>query len=348
MGVFGDRLRREREMRGVTLEEISESTKISKRSLQAMEEEDFDLLPGGIFNKGFVRAYARFLGIDEEQAVADFLAVSNEQQAAEDKFPLELNDNAQQPPLNPKRSLLPVILALVVLVAVAGAWTFWNKHKAQENAAESQSNPVSKASDQPGSAPVTPPANNSNGASSPANQTAENPNSAGPDRQNPSAESTTSGNGSSAAAERTSGERSSNERPAGERTSDKRPAKPLAAQPPPATDSTGKKNPSTEFSGANEQSSLDSADPAQASKAFTVSVKATEDSWISIVADGKQKMEGILNAEKQQSVRAGKELVLVTGNAGGIEVSYNGKPMAPLGKKQQKKTVTFTTHGIQQ
>ena len=76
MGAFGDRMRREREMRGVTLEEISESTKISKRALQALEEEDFDLLPGGIFNKGFVRAYARFLGIDEEQAVADFLAVS--------------------------------------------------------------------------------------------------------------------------------------------------------------------------------------------------------------------------------------------------------------------------------
>src|SRR5205807_8344371 len=138
MGVFGDRLRREREMRGVTLEEISESTKISKRSLQAMEEEDFDLLPGGIFNKGFVRAYARFLGIDEEQAVADFLAVSNEQQSQVDKFPLELHDEVNRPPLNPKRSLLPVIVALLVLVAVAGAWTFWTKHKARENAAESQ------------------------------------------------------------------------------------------------------------------------------------------------------------------------------------------------------------------
>ena len=76
MGSFGDRMKREREMRGIKLEEIAESTKIGKRNLVALEEEHFDQLPGGIFNKGFVRAYARFLGLDEEQAVNDFLAAS--------------------------------------------------------------------------------------------------------------------------------------------------------------------------------------------------------------------------------------------------------------------------------
>src|SRR5258708_39330726 len=46
--------------------------------LQALEEENFDHLPGGIFNKGFVRAYARYVGLDEEQAVADYLEASGE------------------------------------------------------------------------------------------------------------------------------------------------------------------------------------------------------------------------------------------------------------------------------
>ena len=78
MGSFGERLQREREMRGITLEEIADSTKIGTRSLRALEQEDFDKLPGGIFNKGFVRAYARYLGIDEEQAVVDFLAAAGE------------------------------------------------------------------------------------------------------------------------------------------------------------------------------------------------------------------------------------------------------------------------------
>src|SRR5438105_5605095 len=72
----GERLKRERELRGIKLEEIAESTKVGKRNLVALEEEEFGQLPGGIFNKGFVRAYAKFLGLDEEQAVNDFLAAS--------------------------------------------------------------------------------------------------------------------------------------------------------------------------------------------------------------------------------------------------------------------------------
>src|SRR5256886_17076883 len=76
-GAFGERMRREREMRGIKLEEIAESTKIGKRNLEALEQERFDQLPGGIFNKGFVRAYAKYLGLDEEQAVNDFLAAEN-------------------------------------------------------------------------------------------------------------------------------------------------------------------------------------------------------------------------------------------------------------------------------
>jgi cytoskeletal protein RodZ len=77
MASFGERIKRERELRGVSLEEIAESTKIGKRNLEALETEDFDKLPGGIFNKGFVRAYAKYLGLDEDQAVTDFLAAEN-------------------------------------------------------------------------------------------------------------------------------------------------------------------------------------------------------------------------------------------------------------------------------
>ena len=78
MGSFGEKLQREREMRSISLDEIAESTKISARMLRALEEEEFEKLPGGIFNKGFVRAYSRYLGLDEEQAVADYLAAEAE------------------------------------------------------------------------------------------------------------------------------------------------------------------------------------------------------------------------------------------------------------------------------
>lgn len=80
MGAFGDKLRKQREQRGIALDAISNTTKISTRMLRAIEEEHFDQLPGGVFNKGFVRAYARQVGLDEEEAITDYLAALRESQ----------------------------------------------------------------------------------------------------------------------------------------------------------------------------------------------------------------------------------------------------------------------------
>ena len=75
---FGEKLRKEREQRKITLDDISSTTKISTRMLRALEDEHFDELPGGVFNKGFVRAYARHIGLDEEQAITDYLDATNQ------------------------------------------------------------------------------------------------------------------------------------------------------------------------------------------------------------------------------------------------------------------------------
>jgi cytoskeletal protein RodZ len=63
---FGKELRTERESRGIELDTISDSTKISGRYLAALEEDHFEQLPGGVFNKGIVRSYARVVGLDED------------------------------------------------------------------------------------------------------------------------------------------------------------------------------------------------------------------------------------------------------------------------------------------
>ncbi|MGA8271522.1 MAG: RodZ domain-containing protein [Candidatus Sulfotelmatobacter sp.] len=78
MGVFGEKLRKQREARALSLDAISTTTKISIRMLRAIEDEHFDLLPGGVFNKGFVRAYARQIGLNEEEAVSDYLIALRE------------------------------------------------------------------------------------------------------------------------------------------------------------------------------------------------------------------------------------------------------------------------------
>jgi cytoskeletal protein RodZ len=73
MGKFGDTLRQEREFRGITLDTITQVTKISNRHLQALEQEHFEVLPGGVFNKSMVREYARVVGLDQEEWVGRYL-----------------------------------------------------------------------------------------------------------------------------------------------------------------------------------------------------------------------------------------------------------------------------------
>lgn len=115
MGTFGENLRREREMRGVTLEEIRDATKISLRTLQALEADKFDKLPGGIFTRSFVRAYAKYLGLDEESVLAEFQLV-----APASAQPTNLVRMSQQRPARPEggsRAGLRSLLAALLLLA---------------------------------------------------------------------------------------------------------------------------------------------------------------------------------------------------------------------------------------
>jgi cytoskeleton protein RodZ len=82
---FGEELRRERLSRGIALESISGSTKIVTRYLTALENENFEVLPGGILSKGIVRGYARAVGLDESAWVERFLAARNQKGFRDDE-----------------------------------------------------------------------------------------------------------------------------------------------------------------------------------------------------------------------------------------------------------------------
>lgn len=69
---FGEELRREREIRGISLKEIADATKISKRFLEAIERNDHKTLPAPVFTRGFVREYARYLGLNSEEVVSRY------------------------------------------------------------------------------------------------------------------------------------------------------------------------------------------------------------------------------------------------------------------------------------
>jgi cytoskeleton protein RodZ len=149
---FGAKLKLEREKRKITLEQISVSTKIGTRMLQALEEDNFNQLPGGIFNRGFVRAYSRFLGLDEDQTIADYMQASGDalpaatetaaygdgsrENAAHEDATRENKDKDKVSRLEatadaPTRQV-PWGVFAAVLLAVALALSFWS-HRRREH-----------------------------------------------------------------------------------------------------------------------------------------------------------------------------------------------------------------------
>lgn len=126
---LGAQLKLQRERRGITLEQISQTTKIGTRFLQALEEDHFQQLPGGIFNKGFIRAHARCVGIDEDQAVADYLAATGatlpKPEAPAEGPPIEIVPR----PARPTAANFPWgVFATLLLIAAFGVslWGFYS------------------------------------------------------------------------------------------------------------------------------------------------------------------------------------------------------------------------------
>src|SRR5439155_203808 len=136
MGSFGENLRREREMRGISLDEIASSTKISIRFLQAMENDEFASLPGGIFRRSFIRSYAKYLGLDEEQVIAEYQMTAQ----PKDVEISRLMFSSSYGPRPERRSFfLPVLLAVAM---VAGAYALFHyAHRPEESPAAAPSGP---------------------------------------------------------------------------------------------------------------------------------------------------------------------------------------------------------------
>jgi len=155
MGSFGENLRREREMRGVTLQEISAATKISVRFLKSIENEEFSRLPGGIFSRSFVRAYARYLGLDEDPLLEEY------QQAANSKADVDLTQlsppRAFSRPQRPSRHALWAVVVAVGLLALG--FTLWRySHRPLPVPVASQSPPAGSPAPPTSSSPKGPPA----------------------------------------------------------------------------------------------------------------------------------------------------------------------------------------------
>jgi len=169
---FGEELRREREIRGISLKEIADATKISRRFLEAIERNDHQTLPAPVFTRGFVREYARYVGLNAEDMVNRYNFAASRDDRIEkppelQKYPqTPVRDISPKPP--PKRgipsafallnrNLIAVTVIVAALVGVAW-WAVQHRRFEFDNGAETTASvPISTGVAIPSPAIAPPP-----------------------------------------------------------------------------------------------------------------------------------------------------------------------------------------------
>jgi cytoskeleton protein RodZ len=234
MASLGQDLKRERELRGISLQEIADSTRISLRFLQAVEEDRLDIIPGPFFVRAILRSYARSIGLDENQVLNRY------QERVMFEEQLEYQEARKRPSLpprlpRPKKAVVLVVgsIALVGIAALLYLFVF----SSRESGRVPQKSPVQAKPE------VTTPA-----LSVPSPQLSQEP-------------------------------------------------------------------------VVEERKSLD------------LDFSFLEDTWIRVSADGQTLWDGIKKSGESLQVKAEKEVVLDTGNAGGMSFTINGENAKPLGPR---------------
>jgi cytoskeletal protein RodZ len=387
LGAFGEKLRKQREQRGIELDAISNTTKISTRMLRALEDEHFDQLPGGVFNKGFVRAYARHVGLDEQEAVSDYLAALRESQVQDqqilpnfrapaanrddsvvataktsaqvleekprreprppqlstmraqtanppvERFPKKYPAGAVfEPPVKPSVSIPWEKLAAALLLVALGL-AFWSFRRHRRPDTELQPS-ASTQSAVPFSSPTsTPLPDHALSVEIPAAK----------DRAEATVQVATPPPTSAASLTTTPKTSSTPTPPA---------SSPIASPNPPSTTPAPTKSapanlPDEDATPVATSVPKRSAHPAaKPVLTFTLLIRATETSWVSITADGNPVAAETLIAPAGTSVRAAHEIVVRAGNAAGINFVLNGKPIPARGSEGEAKTYVFDSTGL--
>jgi cytoskeleton protein RodZ len=228
---LGEVLRKQRKARGISLVEVSEHTKVGKRYLEALENGEYSLLPGESYIRGFLRAYAKYLELDDEALLRQYLEFRQQEAQRPESYPDRIRERGE---VNPS-----VWSALVVILVLAGLgigfFLFWPSSLKVKPDSKSDALPLQAA----------------------------NPN-------------------------------------------------PVVA------------------AGGNTGDDL------------TFKVRAKEKTWITIMVDGRQEPDITLAANEERAWTGKERFVLWTGNAGGIEVTFNGEVQPPLGQSGEvRKEVVF-------
>ena len=134
---LGEKLRQAREARGISISEVAEQTRISALYLEAIENNDYRTLPGGIFNKGFVKSFAKFVGVDEQEALQDYSHLLAEQGAESTDDPKTYRPEVLTDDYS-RSSMLPTLIFAVIILGLLTGGILWGLNYYQN----SQNQPV--------------------------------------------------------------------------------------------------------------------------------------------------------------------------------------------------------------
>ena len=151
-GSLGQQLRRAREALGVSLRDVSEQTRITMRHLEAIEADDYKHLPGGIFNKSFIKSYARHVRFDEQRALELYARTARERGEGTDEVAttpqrsrVYTSEAARSPLVT--YGLSAIIVGILILIVYAGLH-YYRRTEGQQAAAQTTPTPAAQAAAQ--------------------------------------------------------------------------------------------------------------------------------------------------------------------------------------------------------
>lgn len=246
MASLGQELKRERELRGITLKEISDSTRISLKFLQALEEDHLDILPGNFFVRAILRSYAKSIGLDENQVLNRY-----QELMAFDEYQLDKEPRPKRTPypiLTPKR----ILLLSGILIAAVFAVLFFFLFISGSEKTRTQAGQAEKIQARPSAPPLSAPS---------------------------------------------------------------------PAPPDPVKEEV---------------------------KGVSLDITFLEETWIQAFADGRNIWDGIKNQGEILRINGLQEVTLNLGNAGGLDLTINGKkakPLGPRGAVRKDIKITLSNYG---
>jgi cytoskeletal protein RodZ len=242
---LGKYLKREREIRNISLREVANHTRVREYLLKAIEEDQFHLLPSGTYVKGFLSTYAKYIGLDPNDVILRYESVLKGEPFSRPPAACEPADRPEVPPERKMlwdRKHLWIVGGVLVVIVIASYLLY---------------------SSRPSIQPV--------------------------------------------------------------------PVKPTVEEPPPAP-------PSPNIAGTT---------TLPEEKAFSLQLKAVEKTWVRIQVNGQPEHEMTLKSGEATSHRALKRIDLMVGNAGGLDLIFNGRPLERFGKSGEVVHLIFTSQGAE-